>query len=99
MKKVFKLISLFILLLIVNVGVVNAANNKCGNVTIASGLKDNVEDENGNSISFGGFPLYSYSFRINNQTEVTAYCHNPGIHDYKDSDKKGADPVTMQCAS
>ena len=81
MKKVVKLISLFILLLIINVGVVRAAN-KCGNVTISTIRPKSNDDKL--DYQLGSNNIFQYKFKIQSSTEVTAttataYCHNPGI--------------------
>ena len=74
-KKILKLISIFILLLIINVNVVMAA------VTV-NDFTSGWKRLNG---YFGGKIIDRYNANIDNTT-VDIYCHNPGITPYQESD-------------
>ena len=81
MKRVLKLTSLFILLLIFNIGVVRAAMIvEEPRVAGYYGPRNEAHPEEEHPV---------LNIKINNNgTKTSAYCHNPGITAYTDSDVK-----------
>ena len=82
MKKVFKLISLFILLLIVNV------------LTVKADIK---VDSYSSAGYFGGDEVLKTKLNVNG-TNTTAYCHNPGVTAFTEAEfeNKNKTPIVLK---
>ena len=80
MKSIVSKVSLLVILLVIFITNVNAAN--CSDLIITPenmGL--------GNGANFGGGEIYKYSFKVSSSGgSLTAYCHNPGVHPYDNAD-------------